>query len=78
MLTMVVTMPLPGLLTKMNANYQQQRMAATDGRVDTITEAIGALRMIKMFGWESQIKRRVAIKREVELDRIWKRRLAGL
>lgn len=34
--------------------------------------------MIKMFGWESRIEERVASKRELELDLIWKRRLAEL
>jgi hypothetical protein len=40
--------------------------------------AIGALRMIKMFGWEDRIKERIAVKREDELDLIWKRRLVNL
>lgn len=40
--------------------------------------AIGALRMIKMFGWEDRIKERIAVKREDELNLIWKRRLVNL
>jgi len=43
-----------------------------------LTVAIGALRMIKMFGWEDRIKERIAVKREDELDLIWKRRLVNL
>ncbi|ODO04635.1 hypothetical protein I350_05244 [Cryptococcus amylolentus CBS 6273] len=78
MLTMFITLPLPGLLTKYNAEYQQQRMLATDSRVDSITESINALRIIKMFGWEGRIKERVAAKREDELHLIWKRRLMNL
>lgn len=31
-----------------------------------------------MFGWEDRIKERIAIKREDELDLIWKRRLINL
>ena len=34
--------------------------------------------MIKMFGWESRIQERIAVKRESEIDMIWKRRLAEL
>jgi len=45
---------------------------------DELTIAIGALRMIKMFGWEDRIKERIAVKREDELDLIWKRRLVNL
>ncbi|WVF65767.1 hypothetical protein IAT40_000501 [Kwoniella sp. CBS 6097] len=78
MLTMVVTLPIPGLITKKNAQYQHQRMIATDSRVDSITEAIGALRMIKMFGWEDRVKERIATKREDELHLIWQRRLMSL
>ncbi|TYJ59220.1 hypothetical protein B9479_000209 [Cryptococcus floricola] len=78
MLTMFITLPLPGLLTKLNAQFQRKRMLATDSRIDTITEAIGALRIIKMFGWEDRIKERVAAKREDELTLIWQRRLMTL
>lgn len=45
---------------------------------DELIVAIGALRMIKMFGWEDRIKERIAVKREDELDLIWKRRLVNL
>jgi hypothetical protein len=34
--------------------------------------------MIKMFGWEDRIKERIAVKREDELNLIWKRRLVNL
>ncbi|WVO13290.1 hypothetical protein L204_100903 [Cryptococcus depauperatus] len=78
MITMFATLPLPGLLTKLNAQFQQKRMLATDSRIDTITESINALRIIKMFGWEDRIKERVAIKREDELTLIWQRRLMNL
>ncbi|OCF31712.1 ATP-binding cassette transporter [Kwoniella heveanensis BCC8398] len=78
MLTMLITLPIPGLLTKKNAQYQNQRMLATDSRVDSITESIGALRMIKMFGWEDRVKERIAAKREDELHLIWQRRLMSL
>ncbi|WWC87878.1 uncharacterized protein L201_002776 [Kwoniella dendrophila CBS 6074] len=78
MLIMIITLPLPGLITKLNAQFQTRRMAATDSRVDSITEAIGALRIIKMFGWEDRIKERIAVKREDELHLIWQRRLMTL
>ena len=53
----MATLPLPGLLTKKNADYQQQRMLAvsfralgqplliaqTDARVDSITEAVNSV-----------------------------------
>ncbi|WRT65691.1 uncharacterized protein IL334_002636 [Kwoniella shivajii] len=78
MLTIVITLPVPGLITKLSTQFQTKRMEATDSRVDSITEAIGALRMIKMFGWEDRVKERIAAKRETELHLIWQRRLTSL
>ncbi|WVQ79115.1 hypothetical protein IAT38_001210 [Cryptococcus sp. DSM 104549] len=78
MVTMVLTLPLPGLLTKLNAQVQNKRMLASDSRVDTITESINALRIIKMFGWEDRIKQRISAKREDELTLIWQRRMVNL
>lgn len=75
---MILTLPVPGLITKLSTNVQSKRMESTDARVDSITEAVGALRIIKMFGWEEKIKARVAAKREVELDLTWKRRMLTL
>jgi hypothetical protein len=46
--------------------------------VDVITEAVGALRMLKMFAWEGRMKERIAEKREAELELIWKRRITEL
>lgn len=39
---------------------------------------MSALRMIKMFGWESRVSERIAEKREDELQWIWKRELLHL
>ena len=38
---------------------------------------MNAIRMIKLFGWESRVKEQIAEKREVELELIWKRRILG-
>ncbi|GMK55604.1 hypothetical protein CspeluHIS016_0206600 [Cutaneotrichosporon spelunceum] len=75
---MVLTLPLPGWFTALATRVQTDKMSATDARVDAITEAVGALRMIKMFGWEEKIKARIAAKREVELKLTWKRRMLNL
>lgn len=77
-LALLLTLPIPGWITKLSANVQSSKMEATDARVDTVTEAIGALRIIKMFGWEDRIKARISAKREDELVLTWKRRLLNL
>jgi hypothetical protein len=77
-MVMLITLPIPSLLTKLSADLQAEKMAATDARVDVITEAVGALKMLKMFAWEDRIKERISAKREVELHVIWKRRIVSL
>lgn len=75
---MILTLPLPGWFTALATRVQTEKMEATDVRVDTITEAVGALRIIKMFGWEDKIKARISAKREIELELTWKRRVLNL
>lgn len=77
-LALLITLPIPGWITKLSAGVQTDKMESTDARVDTVTEAIGALRVIKMFGWEDKIKARISAKREDELVLTWKRRLLNL
>jgi len=66
------------MITKWATDIQNERMEKTDARVDVVTESVGALRIIKMFGWEDRIKARIAAKREEELKWTWKRRLMDL
>lgn len=61
-----------------DGSYSADHFFQTDSRIDVVTEAVGALRMLKMFAWEERMKSRIYDKREVELNLIWKRRLAYL
>lgn len=67
MLVLVLTLPIPGLLAKLLNSVQGQLMAASDARVGEVTEAMGAVRMLKMFGWEAKSAERIEKKREAEL-----------
>ncbi|KAJ6501692.1 hypothetical protein C8R47DRAFT_1193380 [Mycena vitilis] len=75
---MVLLFPLPGYVAKMVQTVQQQRLKKTDARVQTVTETMNVLRMIKLFGWERQMNERVAEKREEELQWLWKRQMLDL
>ncbi|KAJ7293178.1 hypothetical protein C8J57DRAFT_1703993 [Mycena rebaudengoi] len=75
---MVALFPLPGYVAKLVQTVQQQRLKRTDARVQVVTETLNVLRMIKMFGWESQMQERVADKREEELNWLWKRQMLDL
>jgi hypothetical protein len=50
----------------------------TDARVQTITETLNVLRMVKLFGWERNMNARVGAKRADELALILQRKLLEL
>ncbi|KAF9270617.1 hypothetical protein L218DRAFT_983085 [Marasmius fiardii PR-910] len=71
---MILTLPVPWIVARLVQKVQDQRMKRTDGRVQSVTETMNVLRMIKLFGWEKKIEARITAKRDDEL--IWiKRRL---
>ncbi|KAF9564162.1 P-loop containing nucleoside triphosphate hydrolase protein [Agrocybe pediades] len=81
LLTMVATGPIGGYTGKIVHDMQIIKMKLTDARVQSISEAVGVLRMIKMFGWEGKMSKQLAEKREEELAWLWKTkavRLAGV
>ncbi|KAJ7495858.1 hypothetical protein B0H11DRAFT_2000914 [Mycena galericulata] len=75
---MVALFPIPGYIAKLQQTIQKGAMKKTDARVQTVTETINVLRMIKMFGWEKQMDGKIAEKREEELVWIWRRKLIDL
>lgn len=64
---MVVCLPIPGYLANILQRVQKTLMQKTDARVQTATEMMNVLRMIKMFGWEGKIADRLRAKRTEEL-----------
>ncbi|KAI0068093.1 P-loop containing nucleoside triphosphate hydrolase protein, partial [Artomyces pyxidatus] len=76
--TMIALSPVPGRVVQLTQGLQKRAMEKTDARVQTITESMGVLRMIKLFGWEQKIDERVAEKRLAELDLIKKRRFLSM
>ncbi|KAJ7062926.1 P-loop containing nucleoside triphosphate hydrolase protein, partial [Mycena amicta] len=73
--SMVALAPLPGYAAKMISSIQKQALDRTDARVQTVTELLGVLRMIKMFGWEQQMKSKLEEKRKDELVWLWWRKV---
>ncbi|KAF9013099.1 P-loop containing nucleoside triphosphate hydrolase protein [Cyathus striatus] len=71
---MLITLPLPGYIASLSSNINRNKMKATEARVEVVVEALNALRMIKLFGWEEKIASKVSSKREVELGWMWKQR----
>ncbi|KAJ7469587.1 hypothetical protein FB451DRAFT_1368560 [Mycena latifolia] len=76
--SIVILAPVPGFMTKFVQSVQKERMKRTDERVQSVSEAVNALRMVKLFGWEGKMKDRIGDKRDAELIWLRKRRLLDL
>ncbi|KAH8104855.1 hypothetical protein BXZ70DRAFT_1049038 [Cristinia sonorae] len=63
----VLFFPVPGYFSKMMSGTQKTKMQKTDARVQTVTETMNTIRMIKLFGWEPKMIQRIAKMREEEL-----------
>ncbi|KAJ7748587.1 hypothetical protein B0H16DRAFT_1692067 [Mycena metata] len=63
---------------KITLAAQKSIRKTTDARVQTVSETMNVLRMVKMFGWEKQMNEKIAEKREAELRKLWIRRLLNM
>ncbi|KAI0717853.1 P-loop containing nucleoside triphosphate hydrolase protein [Cerioporus squamosus] len=75
---MLLSLPLPGFITTRIQGTQREKMTRTDSRVQTVTEMMNVIRMVKLFGWESRIANQLNEKREQELVSVRKHRLYNL
>ena len=63
----IACLPLPGFLATRMQGVSKVLAEKADARVETVSEALNVIRMIKMFGWERRIAERIASKRAEEL-----------
>ncbi|RXW23865.1 hypothetical protein EST38_g2012 [Candolleomyces aberdarensis] len=75
---MISLFPLPGYVAKLVQDVQVIRLKKTDARVETVSETMNVLRMLKLFGWERKMNERIAEKRDEELLYIWRRQILDL
>ncbi|KAJ7367289.1 hypothetical protein DFH08DRAFT_929873 [Mycena albidolilacea] len=76
--SIVLLSPIPGYMAKLVQSAQTERLKHTDERVQSVSEAVNVLRMIKLFGWEEKMKARIEDKRDGELIWIRKRRMIDM
>ncbi|GLB36501.1 putative atp-binding cassette [Lyophyllum shimeji] len=76
--TILLLFPVPGYVAKRIQDVQVVRLKATDARVQTVTEIMNVLRMIKLFGWERKMDEKVAEKRDKELVWVWRRQILDM
>ncbi|KAJ7460660.1 hypothetical protein FB451DRAFT_1353280 [Mycena latifolia] len=76
--SIVLLVPVPGYVARLVQGIQRERLKRTDQRVQSVSEAINILRMVKLFGWELKMTDRISGKRDAELVWMRKRRLWDL
>lgn len=72
---MVLCAPAPAGLGQQMASVQASKMVSTDKRVQSVTEAMGVLRLIKLFGWEPYMLTLLERRRDEELVKLRRYRL---
>uniref|UniRef100_A0A8H7XP05 P-loop containing nucleoside triphosphate hydrolase protein n=1 Tax=Psilocybe cubensis TaxID=181762 RepID=A0A8H7XP05_PSICU len=77
-ISILLLLPVPGYVGGKLQNIHRQRMKKTEARVQAVTETIGVLRMVKMFGWENRMRAILDEKREEELVWLWRDKLINL
>ncbi|KAG5341450.1 hypothetical protein C0989_010391 [Termitomyces sp. Mn162] len=75
---MVAMMPIPVQVTKMLSGAAKEVSTKGDERVEAVTETITVIRMIKMFGWEKKMAKKIDEKRKTELHWVWWNKLYSL
>ncbi|KAJ7092446.1 P-loop containing nucleoside triphosphate hydrolase protein [Mycena belliarum] len=76
--TIFAMLPVPGHVGKWVQVAQRDLAKKRDVRVQSVTETINVLRMVKLFGWESKMSSEVAEKRRNELACLRKRKVLDL
>ncbi|KAJ7130893.1 hypothetical protein C8R46DRAFT_659815 [Mycena filopes] len=76
--SIILLAPVPGYMAKLVGSVQKERLKRTDERVQSVSEAVNVLRMVKLFGWEPKMKTRIGEKRDEELIYIKRRRILDM
>ncbi|KAG6906813.1 hypothetical protein DXG01_011997 [Tephrocybe rancida] len=75
---MMALMPMPIALSKLLQGAAKEVSKKGDDRVETVTEIVSVIRMVKMFGWEKKMTDRIDEKRDIELSWVWWNKIYSL
>ncbi|KAF5317511.1 hypothetical protein D9619_013131 [Psilocybe cf. subviscida] len=73
--SLIILLPVPGYATKLLHDVQKRKMQLTDARVQKVSEAVGVLKMIKLFGWENKMSEQIQNARDAELAAVFKMKI---
>ncbi|PPR03510.1 hypothetical protein CVT24_006998 [Panaeolus cyanescens] len=76
--SIVIMLPVPGYIGSLIRKTQSEKMSKTEARVEAVTETLGVLRMVKLFGWEKKMSDNIREKREEELALVKRRNVYEL
>ncbi|KAH9829649.1 uncharacterized protein C8Q71DRAFT_887891 [Rhodofomes roseus] len=76
--TIIILLPAPGMMSGAIHDAVVEKMKKTDARVQTVTEAMNVVRMIKFFAWEEHIEQQLSEKRNDELAWIKRSKLLNI
>ncbi|KAJ2521958.1 hypothetical protein H4217_001050 [Coemansia sp. RSA 1939] len=68
----ILYIPLSKILFSRYQDVIMQQSAASDRRISSITEVLQGIKVIKLFGWETQFLKKVDDRREKQLAHSWK------
>lgn len=68
--TMLVLMPLNGIIARLSKKLQARLMGIKDERVSLTSEALAGIRLIKYSAWEDSFVKRIGAVRDTELVRL--------
>ncbi|KAJ7088653.1 multidrug resistance-associated ABC transporter, partial [Mycena epipterygia] len=74
----LIMLPIPGYVGKWVQTVQRELSKKTDSRMQSVSETMNLLRMIKLFAWQRKTSEELDTKREIELSVLWKRRLVDM
>ncbi|KAJ7868848.1 P-loop containing nucleoside triphosphate hydrolase protein, partial [Mycena leptocephala] len=76
--TILIMLPIPGYVGKWVQTVQRELSKRADSRIQSVSESMNLVRMIKLFAWQRKIGEEVDARREIELSVLWRRRLLDM
>ncbi|KAF9180847.1 hypothetical protein BGZ50_005879 [Haplosporangium sp. Z 11] len=68
--TILIMMPVQGLVAKAFTKAKSQKLEAMDQRIRLMNEILSGIKIVKLYGWEDSFKERVKVFRNRELSRL--------
>lgn len=66
------------ILTRISARLQKRYMECQDDRLNTTTESLNNIKMLKLYSWTDKFEATIEKKRNLELSVFWKRLNVGM